>query len=45
MENNNIVRWRAAAVLALALAVTPAAALELDYIDSDLWTRDRDCGD
>ncbi len=43
MKNNNIVRWRAAIVLALALAVTPAAALELDYIGSNLWTRDRDC--
>jgi hypothetical protein len=37
------IRQRLWAFLGLALLAVPAAALELDYIDSELWTRDRDC--
>lgn len=34
-------RWLSG--LLLVLATVPAAALDLEYVDSALWTRDRDC--
>ncbi len=35
--------WRGGLLLLLMLGAASVPALELDYLDSDLWTRDRDC--